>query len=584
MVPAVERKATVKRKYALALASSIAALTLAACGTMPAMTTMEAAATQDAPPPGNTVAGRYLAAKFAASAGDVKGAAAFYAETLKEDPNNRDLLVRTFMFAAESGDIEQAIALADRVIAADPENRPARLIRQAGAFMKKDYIAVAKDADPSSQGAFTLLTNNVVSAWAIAGSGEIDGALAMLDGLITQRGVDGLRLMHKALILDYAGRDQDADATYREALSIMGMGPRISDAYGRFLARKGRSEEAKTLYSRVLMENPGHPVAVQSIRDIDAKRSFQPLVGTPAEGVAEALFGIAASLNDRRSSEVAILYLNITLYLRPNFDLARVLLASHYERMQNFEMANSFYARIPQSSPYYAMTLIQAAINDGRMDRHEAGVTKLKALVDRGTADPDAWTALGDLLRASDRFAEAVPAYDKAIAGLKDDDRRLVQIYYARGVSLERSNRWDEAERDFRQALRMNPERADVLNYLGYSFVDKGINLQEAVTMLEKARALRPLDGMIADSVGWAYYKLGRYQEAARTLEEAVQLAPGASDINDHLGDAYWRIGRRIDARFQWQHALALDPDQSQKEIIERKIQFGLDSVSASGQ
>jgi len=199
-------------------------------------------------------------------------------------------------------------------------------------------------------------------------------------------------------------------------------------------------------------------------------------------------------------------------------------------------------------------------------------------------ADADAWTALGDLLRTSDRFGEAIGAYDKAVAALKNDDRRLVQIYYARGVSLERSNRWMEAERDFRQALRMNPERADVLNYLGYSLVDKGINLQEAVSLLEKARALRPLDGFIADSVGWAYYKLGRFQEAARTLEEAVQLAPGAADVNDHLGDAYWRIGRKIDARFQWQHALALDPEQKQKEIIERKLQFGLDAVSASGQ
>lgn len=568
-----------KRTYAMALASSIAALTLAACGTMPAMTRMEAA---QEPPPGNTVTGRYLSAKFAAAAGDVKGAANFYAETLKEDPDNADLLVSAFMYSAESGDIERAISLSDRVIAKDPMNRPARLIRQAGAFMKKDYAAIAKDADPSDQGAFSLLTNNVVSAWAIAGSGEFDGALAMLDGLMTQRGVDGLRLMHKALILDYAGRD--ADAAYRQALSVMGMGPRIADAYGRFLARKGRYEEAKTLYTRVATENPGHPVAALALRDIEAKRSFQPLVNSPAEGVAEALFGIAASLNDRRSVEVAILYLNITLYLRPNFDLARVLLASHYERMQNFDMANSFYLRIQPSSPYFAMTQIQAAINDGRLGEHEAGVAKLKALVDRGSQDPDAWTAMGDLLRTSDRFGEAVGAYDKALAGLKDDDRRLVQLYYARGVSLERSNRWTEAERDFRQALKMNPERADVLNYLGYSFVDKGINLEEAVAMLEKARALRPLDGMIADSVGWAYYKLGRFPEAARTLEEAVQLAPGASDINDHLGDAYWRIGRKIDARFQWQHALQLDPDQEQKAVIERKLQYGLDSVSAAGQ
>jgi tetratricopeptide (TPR) repeat protein len=427
------------------------------------------------------------------------------------------------------------------------------------------------------------LTNNVVSAWAIAGTGNTDGALAMLDGLATQRGVDGLRLMHKALILDHAGRDE-ADAAYRQALSVMGMGPRLSDAYGRFLVRKGRSDEAKTLYTRVATENPGHPVATAALRDIEARRSFQPLVTTPAEGVAEALFGIAASLNDRRSIEVAILYLNITLYLRPNFDLARVLLASHYERMQRYDMANGFYQRIQANSPYYGMTQVQAAINDGRMGNPEAGVAKLKSLTDRGSQDADAWTALGDLLRSSDRYNEAVGAYDKAVGALKNDDRRLVQVYYARGVSLERSNRWQEAERDLRQALRMNPERADVLNYLGYTWVDKGVNLEEAVSMLEKARALRPLDGNIADSVGWAYYKLGRFPEAARTLEEAVQLAPAAADINDHLGDAYWRIGRRIDARFQWQHALALDPDAKQKEIIQRKLQFGLDSVSASGQ
>ena len=571
-----------KRKSALALASSFAALTLAACSTMSEMTSMEAAT--QTPPPANTATGRYLSAKFAASAGDVKGAASYYAATLKEDPDNADLLVSAFMYAAEAGNIEDAIALTDRVIAKDAQNRPARLIRQAGAFMKKDYTAVAKDADPTSQGAFSLLTNNVVSAWAIAGSGEIDGALTMLDGLMTQRGVDGLRLMHKALILEYAERDQDADAAYRQALAVMGMGPRIADAYGRFLARKGRYDEAKTLYTRVLTENPGHPVAALALRDIESKKAFQPLVASPAEGVAEALFGIAASLNDRRSIEVAILYLNITLYLRPNFDLARVLLANHYERMENYGMANTFYVRIQPSSPYYAMTQIQAAINDGRLGQHDAGVVKLKTLMERGSQDPDAWTALGDLLRSSDRFGEAVGAYDKAVAGLKDDDRRLVQIYYSRGVALERSNRWTEAERDLRQALKLNPERADVLNYLGYSWVDKGVNLQEAVSMLEKARALRPLDGFIADSVGWAYYKIGRFQEAVRTLEEAVQLAPGAADVNDHLGDAYWRIGRKIDARFQWQHALQLDPDQEQKAVIERKLQYGLDSVSASGQ
>jgi len=295
------------------------------------------------------------------------------------------------------------------------------------------------------------------------------------------------------------------------------------------------------------------------------------------------LFGISASLNDPRSADVAVLYLNLTLYLRPDFDLARVLLASRYEAMNRFDIANTLYVGIQPNSPYYGMTQVQAAINEGRDGKTDTGIARLKALAVSEPQEADVWTALGDLLRSADQYKEATTAYDKAIAGIPAGDRRLTGLYYARGVSLERSNRWDDAERDFRAALKLNPDRADVLNYLGYSWVDKGENLQEAVAMLEKARALRPLDGFIADSVGWAYYRLGRYADAARTLEEAVQLAPAAPDINDHLGDAYWRVGRKIDAKFQWQHALQLNPDAKDRALIERKLQFGLDAVSASG-
>jgi tetratricopeptide (TPR) repeat protein len=246
-------------------------------------------------------------------------------------------------------------------------------------------------------------------------------------------------------------------------------------------------------------------------------------------------------------------------------------------------MANSIYAGITPSSPYYAMTQVQSAINDGRQGQTDSGIQKMKALAASQPNQPDVWTALGDLLRSAERYSESASAYDKAIGGVPQGDRRLVGLYYARGVAFERSDHWNDAERDFRAALKINPDRADVLNYLGYSWIDRGMHYEEAVSMLEKARALRPLDGFIADSVGWAYYRLGRYQDAARTLEEAVQLAPGAADVNDHLGDAYWRVGRKTDARFQWQHALSMNPDASQKPVIERKLQFGLEAVAVSG-
>jgi tetratricopeptide (TPR) repeat protein len=572
----------VKFRKSLVLATSLGALSLAACSTtaIPTIGSKQAST----PAAANSLAGTYLAANFAAAQGDVKAATSFYADTLKDAPDNADVLERTFLFAAEGGDLERAMGLASRVLMIDPENRPAHLVLQVGALVKKDYPAAIKDATEPANGLFATLTNRLMEAWARAGAKDFDGALTALDALSKQRGVDGLRLMHRALILDYAGRDKEADDAYKQAISVMGTGPRGTEAYGRFLLRHGRVDDARALYQRAAKENPGNPFAEWANRDLINQKNPAPLIGSPAEGVAEGLFGIAASLNDQRSTDVAILYLNLALYLRPEFDLGRVLLASRYEAMEKFDVANGIYTRIAQTSPYYAMTQVQAGINDGRQGKPQDGIVKLKALSASQPKEADVWTALGDLFRSSDQYQEAAAAYDKAIAGIPAGDRRLTGLYYARGVSFERSNRWSDAERDFQAALKINPDRADVLNYLGYSWIEKGQHLDQAVAMLEKARALRPMDGFIADSVGWAYFRLGRFQDAVRTLEEAVQLAPGAADVNDHLGDAYWRVGRKIDARYQWQHALAMSPDAKEKPVLERKLQFGLDAVSASGQ
>ena len=204
-----------------------------------------------------------------------------------------------------------------------------------------------------------------------------------------------------------------------------------------------------------------------------------------------------------------------------------------------------------------------------------SALAKVRSLVEGRPNDIEAWTALGDLYRGKERYAEAAGAYDKAIAAAGAPRPARWTLYYARGIALERSGRWDDAERDFQEALKLSPDQPQVLNYLGYSWVDQGKHLTEAVLMLEKAHALKPMDGYIADSVGWAYYRLGRYKEAAGALEEAVLLAPGDPTINDHLGDAYWRIGRRDDARFQWSHALSMNPDDKDKPAIQNKIQHG---------
>ena len=416
-----------KRKNILALASSFAALILGAC-TTPMTNAPRSAMTE---PQRTSVAGTYLAANFAAAQGDVKAATGFYASSLKDDPENTDLLERTFLFAAEAGDIDQAIGLAGKVLMEDADNRPAHLVLEVGSLVKKDYATVVKAVSQPSPGLFAQLTDHVIEAWARVGSRDVDGALNALDSLSMQRGVDGLRFMHRALILDYAGREKEADESYRQAIAVMGTGPRAADAYGRFLVRHGRLDDARAHYQRMLKDNPGSPVAQSALKDMAAKKTPAAMVSSPAEGVSEALFGIAASLSDQRSADVAILYLNLTLYMRPDFDLARVLLASRYEAMGKFDMANALYARIQPASAYYGMTQVQAAINDGRMGQNNAGIAKMKALSAMMPQEADVWTALGDLLRGSEQYADAASAYDKAIAAIPETDRRRIGLYYS---------------------------------------------------------------------------------------------------------------------------------------------------------
>lgn len=529
---------------------------------------------------GRNTTGSYLAGHLAAAEGDLKSAAGFYSHTLRDDPANNDLLTRTFLYTAAMGDTDRAISLAQRIAEQDTDNRAARLVLSLASFKKKNYTQALVEVRKSATGPFTSITNSLLQAWALEGLGDTDGALKELKGLETQSGAQGLFAFHQALILDHAGRTSEAQTAYQSAIGLLGAGPRVADAYGRFLEMQGQAGAAKDLYTRLEKDNPGHPVAKMALQRIEIGKKPTRLIATPADGAAEGLFGVAASLTEERSADVAIFYLNLTLYLRPDLELARVLLADHYENQEKYDVANAIYAKISSSSPYRAMVEVQIAINEARLGNTAKAIASLKAQAKARPQDPDAWTALGDIERSAQNFTEAAAAYAKAIEITGPVDARRWGLLYARGVSLERAKKWDEAERDLQEALRLKPDQPQVLNYLGYSWVDRGHNLKEAVGMLEKARALRPLDGYIVDSVGWAYFRLGRYADAATTLEQAVLLAPADPTINDHLGDAYWRVGRKLEASFQWRHALALNPEADQKPIIERKLEVGLDAAT----
>ena len=204
---------------------------------------------------------------------------------------------------------------------------------------------------------------------------------------------------------------------------------------------------------------------------------------------------------------------------------------------------------------------------------------RMEAIVAAHPQDPDAWSSLGSLQRAAKKFEDAAKSYDKAIELIGAPDAGRWTLFYFRGICFERSKQWPKAEADFKKALELFPDQPLVLNYLGYSWVDQGVNLDEAFKMLQRAVDLKPTDGYIVDSLGWAHFKLGHYQEAAQQLERAIELKPADPVVNDHLGDAYWRVGRKTEAQFQWNHARDMGPEPEDLPNILKKIANGLPEV-----
>jgi tetratricopeptide (TPR) repeat protein len=519
---------------------------------------------------------QYLSARFAATEHDLGEAARYYRESLAHDPNNQTLLALAFFYSTSAGEVDKAADLANRMAKTSPDDRASRLTLAVAAMKSHDFAAARTNLAQSAKGPFTNLTAALVDAWADAGAGDGDAALAELRSVSSATGADALTAFHTAMIEEFLGKIPQADAAYRDALLKAGPSPRIIEAYGRFLERSGHDDLASALYAKLSSDEALAPVIQERQADIAAHRKPDPLVSRAQDGAAEALFGIAGSLTDESSADIAILYLRLALYLRPDLSLADILLGDRFETLEKYDDAIAVYRDIDSSSPYWRLAQIQIALDEARLDKNDAAIADLKGLTKSAPQDIEAWTALGDADRNAEHWPEAVSSYDEAIKLLGTPVQKDWPLYYSRAISEDKAHHWDLAEADLNLALKLSPEEPEILNYLGYSWVDQGRDIPDALRMLEKARQLKPTDGYIVDSVGWAYFKLGRFGDAAKTLEDAILLVPGDPTINEHLGDAFWRVGKKMDARFQWSHALAFGPDADQKTGLEKKMKDGL--------
>ncbi|MBV9532979.1 MAG: tetratricopeptide repeat protein [Bradyrhizobium sp.] len=524
-----------------------------------------------------TTSGSYLAARHAGVERDAASAAAFYRSALRTDPKNNELLDRAFISSVADGDIDEAVRLGERILTVDKSNRIARLVLGVQALKQKKWAAAQLNINQSIRGPITDLVATLLSGWAAYGAGDAKTAIANIDKLTGPEWYPLFKDLHTGMIDELAGRERDAGMRFERAYKLDDSMLRVADAYARWLSRNKDAMAANTVYEAFDKKLPRHPLVQEGLRDTKAGKKLPPLVESAQAGAAEALYGIGATLTRRGGEDLALVYLQLALYLQPSHPLALLSLADLYESVKKPQLAIKIYERVPAGSPLKRNAQIQLATDLDAADRSEEAIKILKGVIAEDPKDLDAILALGNIERGRKKFADCAQSYSLAIDALPDSgDKNNMHYYYYRGICEERSHQWPQAEADMRKALELQPDQPHVLNYLGYSWIDQGVHLDEAMKMIKRAVEQRPDDGYIVDSLGWAYYRLGDYDEAVKNLERAVDLKPEDPTINDHLGDAYWRVGRKLEAKFQWAHARDLKPEADDLPKIEAKLENGL--------
>jgi tetratricopeptide (TPR) repeat protein len=555
-----------------ALAAFLAALPIELSAQVP--TTQELA--------GMTATGSYLAARHAGQQRDAAAAAAFYRNALKRDPKNGELLDRTFLSLLVDGDVDESVKYAERVAQADKDDRVSKLVIGVRALKHKQYAAARRELAKSVRGPITDLTATLLSGWSLYATSGTKDAVAAIDKLAGPDWYTIFKDLHAGMMYDLAGNKAEAGKRFEHAYKLDSSALRVVEAYGSWASRNKSPKDALAIFEAFDKVLPRHPLVTEAIKKLKAGEKLPLLVTSPQAGGGEALYGIGASLGRRGGEDLALVYLQLSLYLAPNHPLALLSLADLYETLKKPELAIKVYERMPASSPLHRNAAIQMATDLDSLDKPDEAQKHLEALIKEYPDDLEAIMALGNVLRGHKKFAECGDVYSKAAALIPHPEKANWVIFYFRGICYERSKQWPKAEADLKKALELFPEQPHVLNYLGYSWIDQGAHLDEGMDMIKRAVQQRPDDGYIVDSLGWAYFKIGNYPEAVKKLERAIELKPEDPTINDHLGDAYWRVGRTLEARFQWAHARDLKPEPEELPKIEEKLKNGLPDETSS--
>lgn len=561
-------------------------IALLTAGTM--LMTVSAFAKKEEPIKAGSFAGAYLAGRVAASDNQPDLAISYFKQALDFEPNNVSMQQDMLLTLLSAGKFKDAVTLAKRLKESPDVERYVRLTLASDALLRKNYNTAKNELKFSDPSDMDVLSTGLIGAWATLGRGNTTGAIEEVKKLLGPAWYDLFLSYHLALMSDLAGHKDDAQRYYKQALHDQQGGAAAPDTYERiiisfasFNLRNNKREEALVTLREGEKMLTGRDTLKNIREQVENGSSLDMVVKTPQEGSAEVLYDLGTAINRGGAEAFARIFLQLANALHPQNDATLFQLADISSKLEENDRAIDIYQEIPVKSPYYRDAELRLALILADEGKSEEAIRHLSALEKEFPEDQRISMAMTGVYMQDKAYGKAAEVMDRAIARIPHLEKENWLMLYQRGMAEERLKEWDKAEPDFRKALELSPDQPQVLNYLGYSLIDRNEKLDEALNMVKKAAELRAQDGYIVDSLGWAYYKLGRYDEAVKTLENAIKLRPEDPTINDHLGDAYWQVGRKLEATFQWNHAIAGKPEPEELAKIQEKLKSGLKTETA---
>jgi Lipoprotein NlpI, contains TPR repeats len=533
-------------------------------------------------------AGAFLAGRTADVDNDTEAAIAFYKKALEYDRDNTEIRERLMVAQFVGGHFDDGVKTATELADDEAVAQVRQLALAIDAIRKGEYEKAAAMVDTTATNPIDRLLNTLVKSWAEFGAGKGEAAIAKVKALDGPPWYPVFTLFHAAAMAEALGKTDMARDLYKSNITDKARGGAAPDTYIRAVmalasleAREGNARAALDTLAVGEDFSPGYAPLAALRQQIETGRKPEREIGDAKQGAASIFFTLGSALNREGAEETVGLYLQFARALDPTNAATLVLLGSLKEAIGKPEEAIAIYKEVPASSPMRRISELQMGLALADLDRGTEARQHLKALIEADPKDLRSYLAYGSVLSAAKDYKAMAENYEKAVAAAGPAPTRADwNLFFQLGIAYERLKEWPKAEANFKRALQLYPDQPQVMNYLGYSWIDMNMNLEEGMKMIQGAVDLRPNDGYIVDSLGWAYYRLGKYEDAVRELERAIELKPADATINDHLGDAYWRVGRKLEAGFQWNRALASEPDEDLRPKILEKLEKGLDEAS----